>query len=372
MNSKAFSVNNLTKLVFVVLGLLLLFAVSLHAPSKSMAAEISYMDEYAIIGNALNIVAEAPGRLWFTLPESNAIGSLVVTSTLNFNFTSFPLPNADSQPYDLVYDAVAKAVWFTELAGNRIGRLDVTTGGIQQYTIPTANRGPTGIALDGDGIIWFAQRQGNNLGRFDPATQLFSEYAVPMPDAQLEDVAVQRSGAICTEGCIWVTGPKVNQVFLFQIKTEEMSNLPTISMLGEGIEPWNITVDSTNTVWITTRVGNLIGKFLGETQVDWVWYHTPSADSKPTGIASRTVDGKVQVWFTENEKSRAVQMRDVNANFATKVIYGRHPLPSASSRPAGLAVDSQGTVWITDQAHAVIVSWRSPYFHFQYTPIIRR
>lgn len=372
MNPKPSQVGSFSKLVFVILGLLLLFAVSIQTSSGLLAAESSHMKEYNIVGNALNIAVEAPGRLWFTLPASNAIGSLVVTSTLDFKFTSFPLPTPDSQPYDLIYDASKKVVWFTELTGNRISQLDTTTGAFQQYAIPVANRGPTGITLDSKGVIWFAQRQGNNLGKFDPVTLTFTEYPIPFPNAQPEDVALQRGGGTCTQGCIWITGPNINQMFMFKIETESMSNLPTISMLGRGTEPWNVVVDSTHSVWITTRTGNLIGKFLDGTQIDWIWFSAPSANSKPTGIATNTTNGRVQIWFTENEKSRAVHLQDVNINFATDVISRGHPLPSASSRPAGIVVDEQGTVWITAQDREVIVSWRSPYFYFVQLPIIRK
>lgn len=372
MNPKPLLIRNLNKLIFVVFSLLVLFTVSLQASDRSLAAESSFMKEYGITGKALNIVVEAPGRLWFTLPESNAIGSLVVTSTVDFKFTSFPLPTPNSQPYDLVYDATREVVWFTELTGNRIGQLDPTTGVVQQYNIPTDNPAPTGITLDGQGIIWFAQRQGNNLGKFDPTTQTFTEYAIPIANAQPEDVAVQRSGWVCTEGCIWITGPNINQMFLFRVETEEMENLPTISQLGQGTEPWNVIVDSANSVWITTRTGSLIGKFLGGTQVDWIWYATSSANAKPTGIASHTTSGRVHIWFTENQTGRATYMQNVNINFASSVPVRGHPLPSPSSRPAGIAVDTQGTVWITDQAHDVIVSWRSPYFYFLQLPIIRK
>ncbi len=74
-----------------------------------------------------NIVVEAPGRIWFTAENGNSIGRLVVTNTLDYQFTMYNIPTANSQPYDLAFDG-SNYIWFTELAGNKIGRLDIGNG----------------------------------------------------------------------------------------------------------------------------------------------------------------------------------------------------------------------------------------------------
>jgi virginiamycin B lyase len=54
-------------------------------------------------------------------------------------------------------------VWFTEggwrgsSGGNKLGRLDPATGGIEEFTLPTENAQPLGLAMDHEGQMWFEE-----------------------------------------------------------------------------------------------------------------------------------------------------------------------------------------------------------------------
>jgi streptogramin lyase len=54
-------------------------------------------------------------------------------------------------------------VWFTETNGDKIGRI-TPTGTITEFTIPTANSGPLGIAAGADGKVWFTENSGKKVG----------------------------------------------------------------------------------------------------------------------------------------------------------------------------------------------------------------
>ena len=49
-------------------------------------------------------------------------------------------------------------MWFTEFAGNQIGRV-TTAGVITEYPLPTAHSEPGGITTGPDGELWFAQNR---------------------------------------------------------------------------------------------------------------------------------------------------------------------------------------------------------------------
>jgi len=156
---------------------------------------------YATSSAPLNLIVERPGRIWFTLPDTSAIGSLIVTSTVEFQFTQFTTPTPNSEPYDLAY--ANGTIWFTEHASNQIGQLDVATGVIQEFAIPTANSAPTGIAVAPNGHVWFTERTGNRLGRFTPGSNTIDEFPYPTTNAQLEDLAIGGDGKI------WATAPEI-------------------------------------------------------------------------------------------------------------------------------------------------------------------
>src|SRR6266404_2338385 len=47
------------------------------------------------------------------------------------------------------------ALWYTGMAANVLGRLDVKTGDIKEYPLKTPKSGPHGLVADKDGNIWF-------------------------------------------------------------------------------------------------------------------------------------------------------------------------------------------------------------------------
>jgi streptogramin lyase len=181
--------------------LLALAAVQLSA-AEPVTSSSDFVVEYPIPvpdSGPLNIVVESPGRVWFTMSEANMIGSLVVTSTTEYRFTTFAVPTANSVPYDLVFSD--GLVWFTENAGNKIGRLDPASGSITEYSIPTANSGPAGIDVAPDGMMWFVERDGNRLGSLDPDTGIITDtYQYSRPDSRLEDVGGHRTRPSLTSG----------------------------------------------------------------------------------------------------------------------------------------------------------------------------
>ena len=59
--------------------------------------------------------------------------------------------------------------WFTEISGNRIGRI-TPSGTVTEFSSGiTASSQPSGITAGPDGNLWFTERQsGNRIGRITP------------------------------------------------------------------------------------------------------------------------------------------------------------------------------------------------------------
>src|ERR1035438_5806098 len=61
------------------------------------------------------------------------------------------------------------ALWFTEIYGNRIGRI-TTTGVITEYSAGlTPGSSPAGIAAGPDGALWFTESHFSQIGRITTA-----------------------------------------------------------------------------------------------------------------------------------------------------------------------------------------------------------
>ena len=78
--------------------------------------------------------------------------------------TEFDIPTPVGRPFAAIAVGPDGNLWFTELFGNKIGRI-TTAGAITEYPIPTAASTPYGIAAGPDGGLWFTQAGGNKIGR---------------------------------------------------------------------------------------------------------------------------------------------------------------------------------------------------------------
>ena len=132
-------------------------------------------DEYSLPPGSqpLSIVQGPPneGRdnfFWFTEPGTNMIGRIDETTHV---ITQYPVPTPDSQPWGIT--ASATTIYFTESAGNKIGRITFTNGKpdpITEIALPTNGSTPLGITAGSHGQVWFAEETGNQLGLYDDTT----------------------------------------------------------------------------------------------------------------------------------------------------------------------------------------------------------
>lgn len=345
---------------FLVPVAVLVFALASAAVVVSFAeanAAPPLLAEYPVPGNPHYVAVEAPGRVWFTLPDQNMIGRLVVTSTVEHEVITYTIPTAASEPYDLEY--VGGAVWFTERAGNKIGRLDPTTGHVDEFPILTSDSQPAGIdAVPGSPMrVWFTEQGGNKLGQLVVTSTIdyaFTEYSVPVPNAEPQGICVENTNSV------WFTAPGVKRIGNLNPSHWKPEDAFTLISHSDMKQPWAIKRDDgSGYPWFTDLDGNQIGMFFPETTGDFRLYSLRSANSGPYDLAI----GQGFIWFTERDGNRVGQ-RSTSPSAAIRE-FG---IPAA--RPLGLAVDASGHVWIAESATGRIAEWRPPYFRFVFLPLV--
>jgi streptogramin lyase len=337
-----------------------LAAYLLIAPCLTARADgqlLGFMREHPIPGAAHNIVAEAPGRLWFTLPAANAIGSLVVTTTVQF--THYVIPTANGQPYDLAY--ANGLIWFTERTANKIGRLRISDGMIDEFVLPVANSQPTGIAISPGGFVWLCTRGSHQVIRFDPQTNTFDQYSYAPANAQLEEIAA------VSDHRAWATAPSHNEV-VYVDRLDAQFPILSVSTLPYR-EPVGVVVDVDGQPWVTPRQANFVLRYASGTLSLWRPYPIPTSDSGPAIITYRNRGSTWELWYVENGSSKAGQV--VTKISSAPISFRDHPLPTPNAQPWGITVDANGHVWITSPASNAIVEWHPPYFEFTYLPLVQ-
>jgi virginiamycin B lyase len=118
------------------------------------------------------------GNFWFTLERGE--GDVVRLEPGTGKMTRFPVTTKHSDPYGLVIDREGD-VWFTELNGHKVGKIDRETGELTEFDPPTAQAGPRRIQMDSQGKLWLTEFYADKIARLDPAAMEFTEYDTELP-----------------------------------------------------------------------------------------------------------------------------------------------------------------------------------------------
>ena len=133
----------------------------------------------------------ADGALWFTQGSSayeEKPGDAIGRMEADGNYNRWPLPDKDGHPTRIVAGPGGD-LWFTEEAGDRIGRI-TTTGKIKEFVLPPGVS-PTGLTVSG-GQVWFSST--HKVGRVSPDGRI-AEWRVEGTD-EIADIAPNPPGGV--------------------------------------------------------------------------------------------------------------------------------------------------------------------------------
>ncbi|MFN8641724.1 MAG: carboxypeptidase regulatory-like domain-containing protein [Candidatus Binatia bacterium] len=169
---------------------------------------------------------DAAGRIWYTLTRSNHVARFDPATAA---FTYYRLPPADPAisgvPIPVAYGcdvAPDQSVWWSQLFGHMIGRVDPTTGAVTAWRPPFD--GPRRLFVGPDNVVWVPGYGSGQLGRFDPATESWKVYTLPTRPSGEElpyDLSVNRQ-----TGDVWITGSNSDSLIRFRPSTETFDVFP--------------------------------------------------------------------------------------------------------------------------------------------------
>jgi len=82
-------------------------------------------------------------------------------------------------PFVMRAETEGKYLWFTAIVGNAIGRIEMSTGKVTAFPIPTPLSFPVETTADSEGNIWYTHLLMNTIGRLDPKTGSVTEFDFP-------------------------------------------------------------------------------------------------------------------------------------------------------------------------------------------------
>ena len=287
----------------------------------------------------VKITGLAPGSCSIAFTDGNR-HSTTLSVTVH-PISEFTIPTANSYPAGIAVGS-DRALWFTEGCGNKIGRI-TTTGTITEYPIPPSKSGygnnPFAITSGPDGNLWFTELAGGNIGRITTAGAI-TEF--PIPPSGNGYSTSPNSIAPGPDGALWFTAQSGGNIG--RITTSGTITLYPIATSGSyyGSFPAGIAAGPDGALWFTQGYGNWIGKIT--TSGALTKFPIPAANgygSYPAAIAAGP-DGAL--WFVE--EGGGLVGRITTAGSVTTFAIGTKP--GSADYPEAITAGPASALWFTE------------------------
>ena len=242
------------------------------------------------------------GRLWMS-DHRNPGPRVIVYDPRTEQFTFYLYPDApagDSADVNTIRHHRDGTVWFTDLGGDQILRLNPATKEFTKFPVPSGRNyhmkaHPYGMAIDGDGWVWFAVFETDKMGRIDPRTGEVAEF-----DLATSRAYPRRMGTD-TEGNVWFgMYGSVGKLGMADRQTARLTEYPTPTKYSGA---YSVSVDkSRNLVWISELKADRIARFDPRTKT-FVEYPMPTLFSSVRRIEADPSRPN-RVWYTGNSTNR--------------------------------------------------------------------
>src|SRR5579875_501850 len=237
-----------------------------------------------------------------------------------------------------------------EVIAGTIGQYALADGSfIRAYGEPPGFSSPLFVALDAAGNIWFTQPNSDAIGELNPQTESWQQWAVTKGSMPY-DLLIDKNGNI------WFTELKAGKIGFFDPRTHKLVENPVPT---PNSQPYGITMDPQGNVWFTGGFQGTIGEFNPTTSDSRSFFVSSNICPNPdacynTHISGIGVDSHGNVWFDDSLSQRVGYLNPRTGQVVTK------RLPNKIAHPYdGLVVQSNGTVWFTQQDILLLAMWPS-------------
>lgn len=253
-------------------------------------------------GRPHGIKVDPDGFVWLTVTgiPNNKVTTFDPKTELFVDYFMPKTPQKFMYPHTLVFDRQKNPVFSFEY-GDAIGRIQRATGRLEVWPVPTARSRPYGIEVDRNGIIWALEFLGNKIIRLDPTTGNVREY----PHPRLADDPGLRRMALDSQGRIWFGEHEFGSIGLFDPRTETWRSWRAPAPGGRPIEIYSFNVDQNDVVWLSHFGANYIGRFDPRTEKFSVYPHkSPQANCRLMDI-----DQNGEIWCAASGVPQLVRFK---------------------------------------------------------------
>lgn len=142
---------------------------------KFVAYPIPYWVATKKSAQGYGMAISGDGRVWFAERDPSKIGRLDPTTG---HIDEWDTPIQGSIPRRMGSD-VQGNIWVGLHESGKLMKIDYETAKMTVLDPPTANAAPYDAVGDPDGRVWFSEQAADKITRFDPKTGTFVEFSVP-------------------------------------------------------------------------------------------------------------------------------------------------------------------------------------------------
>jgi virginiamycin B lyase len=316
--------------------------------APAVGDQLGYFQEYSL-GNPASgpaiVAVDGNDNVWIAVAKA---GRLAMFS--NGALKTFEM-GADSRPVGIAVGSPANGqagfVWIAASYDNKLIRFDVSTHEKREFKIDGVDSWPFNLAIGKDGGIWFTERASGRVGNLDPATGAIKHFEPPTKGAGPAGLAIEpRSGKV------WFSESYADRIGVLDPSSGEIHEIKMgDKSTGLTTGPAGLCIDGDGGVWFSKLDGKLGHIPRGSESIEIKDF--PSGVLRPAGI---TAGANGDIWAGALDGNLLVRYRPSTGEFSTFPIPtgASDPSPATppnakSSRPFGIAVDTQGNVWFSEQ-----------------------
>jgi streptogramin lyase len=274
------------------------------ALSQYPLRDVGGPSEYATLGSDNNI--------WFTMASGN-IGRL---NTSSGAIDQFVTPSPNSAPGAIITGS-DKNIWFIEQGTNQLATVNPSTGVITEVPILANGNSQIQDLVSGpDGNIWFTEYKANKIGEINPTTHAVQEFSITTSLSQPYDIVKG------TDNNLWFTESGTNKIGMINPTTHAVADF-TIPTNGN-LQAEGLAVTPDGTLWFTENVANAIGSYNPTTKT---FNNYTTGLSNAAGLSEIVAGPGGNLWFSETASNRIGQLNPGTGKITEFYdnIYASHP-----------------------------------------------
>jgi len=249
---------------------------------------------------------------------------ILIDGPIDIDIQEWIVPTLGQRSRDPI-EAPDGSIWWTGMWASLVGRLDPTTGAMEEYPLPPEAK-PHSIIPDHEGFIWYTGNSNGTVGKLDPNTGDIIEYPTKSKDPH--------TAVFHPNGQLYFTSQRSAMLGRLNPTTGELTEIHTEP------RPYGIIVDHDGMVWIAYNGTNKLARMHPESME--IQYYSISDDG--TRIRRLGVDSKDMIWYVNSSMGRIGRL-----NPDTGTIKEWDSPSGAQSHPYSLAVIND-KIWYNESA----------------------